>query len=216
MNTGVTAELGRRERRRVETLNRILAAAMRLFGERGYAETTVEEITEAADVGKGTFFNYFPTKDAVLMAIFEALRQRFASFEASAAEIANVRESLTRFTHGTLENVASSPRLIRSVFGHALTDPVMGERIHGVMLQARRALTAVFLHGQEMGQVRADIPAPVFARTYQQFIFGTELLWALTPGEDLHSWVDVMVETFWQGAASKSDKPRAGRERKRQ
>ena len=40
--------------------------ALGLFAERGFMETTVEDVTEAADVGKGTFFNYFPTKEHVL------------------------------------------------------------------------------------------------------------------------------------------------------
>src|ERR1700684_71848 len=56
----------RRERRRVETRERIYRAALRIFAQRGYLETTVEDITDAADVGKGTFFNYFPTKEHVL------------------------------------------------------------------------------------------------------------------------------------------------------
>src|SRR5271157_2707805 len=57
---------GRRERHRAETRERLFRAALRLFAERGYLETTVEDITNAADVGKGTFFNYFPTKEHVL------------------------------------------------------------------------------------------------------------------------------------------------------
>src|ERR1700721_3046046 len=56
----------RRERRRLETRERLYRSALELFAERGYLETTVEDITEAADVGKGTFFNYFPTKEHVL------------------------------------------------------------------------------------------------------------------------------------------------------
>src|SRR5579863_8077672 len=61
-----TPRPGRRERHRVEMRDRIYRAALRLFAERGFLETTVEDITEAADVGKGTFFNYFPTKEHVL------------------------------------------------------------------------------------------------------------------------------------------------------
>src|SRR6202040_4364816 len=56
----------RRERRRLETRERLYRAALELFAERGFLETTVEDITEAADVGKGTFFNYFPTKEHIL------------------------------------------------------------------------------------------------------------------------------------------------------
>jgi hypothetical protein len=73
------------------------------------------------------------------------------------------------------------------------------------MMQARRAITALFQRGQKLKQVRQDIPAPILARTFQQFIFGTELLWALAPpGEDLHKWLDGMLEVFWNGAAGQS------------
>src|SRR5229473_3269979 len=61
----------RRVRRSAELRERLFRAALVLFGKKGYAETTVEDITEAADVGKGTFFNYFPTKEHVLMAFGE-------------------------------------------------------------------------------------------------------------------------------------------------
>ena len=45
-----------------------MRAALRLFADKGFAETTVEDITNAADVGKGTFFNYFPSKEHILIA----------------------------------------------------------------------------------------------------------------------------------------------------
>ena len=56
----------RRERRCAETRERIIRAALRLFSERGVVATTIEDITNAADVGKGTFFNYFPSKEHIL------------------------------------------------------------------------------------------------------------------------------------------------------
>lgn len=56
----------RRERKKSETRQRLLDAAWRLFQEQGYEHTTVAQITEAADVGKGTFFNYFETKDEIV------------------------------------------------------------------------------------------------------------------------------------------------------
>src|SRR5882762_5887604 len=47
---------------------RLFGAALKLFAEKGFAETTVEDITNVADVGKGTFFNHFPSKDHTLLA----------------------------------------------------------------------------------------------------------------------------------------------------
>jgi hypothetical protein len=64
---------GRRERRTVETRESLFRAALDLFARKGFTETTVEDITEAADVGKGTFFNYFPSKDHILLAPVSAL-----------------------------------------------------------------------------------------------------------------------------------------------
>src|SRR5215471_19913168 len=61
----------RRLRRSAELRHRIFRSALTLFGKKGYAETTVEDITNAADVGKGTFFNYFPSKDHILLAFAE-------------------------------------------------------------------------------------------------------------------------------------------------
>src|SRR5256884_4852558 len=61
----------RRQRRSAEIRERLFRAALQLFAQKGFLETTVEDITEAADVGKGTFFNYFPSKDHILLAFGE-------------------------------------------------------------------------------------------------------------------------------------------------
>jgi AcrR family transcriptional regulator len=59
-------ELTRRERKKEETKERIFKAALKLFKANGFEATTIDDIAEEADVAKGTFFNYFPRKEAVL------------------------------------------------------------------------------------------------------------------------------------------------------
>ena len=58
-------ELSRRERKKEATKDRIFKAAFALFKRQGVEATTVDEICEKADIAKGTFFNYFPRKEAV-------------------------------------------------------------------------------------------------------------------------------------------------------
>jgi AcrR family transcriptional regulator len=59
--------LGVRETKRRETHGRIADAAMKLFLERGYDETTLDEIADAAGISRRTFFYYFASKDDILL-----------------------------------------------------------------------------------------------------------------------------------------------------
>lgn len=63
--------IGRRQRKQLETRERLYQCAMQLLSEHDFHEVTVERITEAADVGKGTFFNYFSNKEAIVRYRFE-------------------------------------------------------------------------------------------------------------------------------------------------
>lgn len=56
----------KREQGKLERKERLYEAALTLFRAQGYEATTVDQITRHAGLAKGTFFNYFPTKDAVL------------------------------------------------------------------------------------------------------------------------------------------------------
>jgi AcrR family transcriptional regulator len=93
---------------RAGSQSRILAAALRLFAEHGYAQTSVRMIAQEAGVAQGLLYNYFAGKEALLRAIFAQsmadVRASFAAAEAAApgerverlvrASFAIVRESL--------------------------------------------------------------------------------------------------------------------------
>src|SRR5690349_18754001 len=89
---------GRRERKRRQTRERIEQAAMTLFLERGFDATTIEEITEAADVSKRSFFDYFPSKEEVVFAWQDSFADRLmaaiAARPAAESSVKAVEEAL--------------------------------------------------------------------------------------------------------------------------
>lgn len=81
--------VGRRERNKQEKLARIVGAARQLFRDRGFAETTTQQIAEAADIGTGTLFLYARSKEDLLVLVFsdemlETARVAFANVEPDA------------------------------------------------------------------------------------------------------------------------------------
>jgi AcrR family transcriptional regulator len=95
--------MGLRERKKLRTRRAIAAAALRLFDERGYEETTISDIAAAAEVSPRTFFSYFPSKDDVVFAEMDErladMRERLAERppgEAPMATFRRVAEALLR------------------------------------------------------------------------------------------------------------------------
>jgi len=69
-------EMGRRERKKTETRTALREAALELFADKGFAETRIVDITEAADVSERTFFRYFQSKEDVAVAALRAWLER--------------------------------------------------------------------------------------------------------------------------------------------
>ena len=176
--------VGRRERRRAEIRERLFRAALALFAERGFLETTVEDITEAADVGKGTFFNYFETKEHVLatlgaerVAAIERARER-----ARKGPVLPVLEEIAADLAG---QSSESAALLRAIYAaHASCAPVRAE-LRKRLQTGRRLLAEMLEMAQKRGEIRRDRPATELARLIQIVLLGITLAWALNPDASL-------------------------------
>jgi AcrR family transcriptional regulator len=63
--------MAKQAERRAATIEAILKAGRRLFGERGFAATTIDDIADAARVAKGAVYHHFATKEALFEAVFD-------------------------------------------------------------------------------------------------------------------------------------------------
>lgn len=208
----ISGKSDRRQRRSEETRTRILQAAAKLFTQHGFSTVTVEQITEAADVGKGTFFNYFPTKEHVLAAMAQQRVDLVAQAAREAQSATTVKPLALRLAMNMAQANARNPSMVRDLLGSACTNEVMLKHIQGVLAAGRAAAAEIMKRGQELGEVRRDIPHTELARMIQTVGFGTIVLWSLQPEPpELQAWLTQSMENFWRGIAPEPTVPKSGK-----
>lgn len=193
------ASPGRRERRRMDTEQRIMNAALQLFSEQGYANTTIDAIANAADIGKGTFFNYFASKEHLIMVFGERLVGELVAAAASMKPDTPVRELVRGAVHKVVAEWHANQRLLRSILGAALSNDTMAERFQTLLAKARANVALLMAEGQRRGELRNDISAADLARLLQQTMMGAQILWSLRPASDLVATADQALDVFWCG-----------------
>jgi AcrR family transcriptional regulator len=165
---------GRRERKKEETRRRITMSALELFHEKGFDAATVDEITERADVAKGTFFNYFPRKEAVLQALSDEWMEHA---EAHAAHHGRTSaERILAIFGGAAEAYGEDRALARMLVRVSMERMVCPEP-DVARSGLYRAVTEAIQRGQERGEFRPEVePDAVFGVIASVFM-GTLLWW---------------------------------------
>ena len=199
--------LSRRERHSAAVRQRLFDAAMHLVAQHGFQATTVEEITQAADVGKGTFFNYFPSKEELLNSFGEIrLGKVRAALEAAEEGRESIEKILRRLELTLAEDPGRSGELARSIILTLLSSETVRLRGCARLKQAQAMFTRILALGQKRGEVRRDVAAADLARFLKESHFGAFLLWSLEPAGSLAAAVNRSFEHFWGFAAAQ---PRA-------
>jgi AcrR family transcriptional regulator len=197
------AALGRRERRAAETRLRLFRSALRLFAERGFPKVTIEDITEAADVGKGTFFNYFESKDHVLSVVAEIQigKVREASAKAGEGRLP-IRTVLHGLLAGLTEEPGRSPDLARALIASFLASEGVRTIIENNMQRGRRVIGAIIAAGQRRGEIDPALDEELVAIQFLQAFEGTMLFWSLHGEPALTLWVEQSFQHFWRAIAA--------------
>ena len=193
---------GRRQRRATETRIRLFRCALQLFAQRGFHNVTVEDITEAADVGKGTFFNYFESKDHVLGVMAEIQLSKVA--EALALVGANqqpIRSVLHRLFLRAAEEPGQSPDLARALISSFLASAGVRKVIASNMKEGRRMIAQVIVAGQKRGEIDPRLKEEKVAIQVLQAFMGTVLFWSLHERPALKTWIEDSFQHFWRSIA---------------
>ncbi|RKQ94847.1 TetR family transcriptional regulator [Mycolicibacterium mucogenicum 261Sha1.1M5] len=146
-----------------QVVSDVIRAAVELFAERGYANTSVQDIVDAAGVTKGAMYHYFESKDDLLFGIYDrVLSLQQSHLDAIVGEGGDVDDVLRAVCVDVLETsieyLAEGTVFFRSM--DMLSEPRRKE-----VVRRRRAyndeFAALVRQGQREGNYRDDIPVPV-------------------------------------------------------
>ncbi len=195
----------RRERRQAEVRERLVRSAFLLFAERGFSATTVEDITNLADVGKGTFFNYFPSKEHIFAGHVEGRMEKIQQFVAEASQSSEpMDELLYRLAVSLTGDAISSPAMFHSILVAVFSNESVRGIMAGGLEKGRRFLEELIVLRQRRGEIRDDLAAAKITLGFQRALMGTVFLWSLAPSRPLADCLREMSDILWSAIRRRS------------
>jgi TetR/AcrR family transcriptional regulator, cholesterol catabolism regulator len=192
----------RRQRRSAEIRERLFRAALALFGRKGFTDTTVEDITNEADVGKGTFFNHFPSKEHLLTAFTDMQLEKLqAEVEAMRHSNEPMQQFLENLSVRLMVDPSRTPEVVRALLLANLSSSSVRSVMQAKHARAEGLLTELVQMGQDRGEFRRDLSAREIAQVFRQSTFGTLLLWSVFGDASLPERIHTAISVLWLGVA---------------
>ncbi|MDR3543664.1 MAG: TetR/AcrR family transcriptional regulator [Desulfosporosinus sp.] len=166
-------EMSKRERKKLQTKKIIAEVALKLFFSKGLNETTIAEIMMEADLGTGTFYNYFESKEAILK---YCLAERIGIAQQTLEDIQlsplNAPRKLSQMLQAVGQTYEENQPLI-SLFMkfYRNNDKVDKKAPHGVRF--KEILSSIILEGQAKNEFRKDIPPEIFNEMFSGILKST-------------------------------------------
>jgi AcrR family transcriptional regulator len=136
--TTAAVRAGKREQNKQANRAAILDAARHCFHEQGYDAITVRDVIRQAGLAAGTFYNYFPDKEALFRSLVE---ERIGALTARLVAVRRSADSIEHFLHGayrtTFEEIAANPEFYAMMFrNEAIVRSYFNDSVMGLAMRA--------------------------------------------------------------------------------
>ncbi len=159
------------QRRRASCAGKILANAIQLFKERGFDEVTIEDVIGQLEISQATFFNYFPSKDAILEQAAEDTVERYREMlEQEVQRDVPTAEKVRRLLEAMGRGIEGDKRFYRTLFTRSVLNfgNVRADRI------LSDVSASLMREGQRRGEISVEYDphelADIFIGTYYAVI----------------------------------------------
>jgi AcrR family transcriptional regulator len=204
--------LSRKERERSARRLEIVRAARSVFAEKGFEKATLEEIAERAELGKGTVYNYFDSKDSLfLAATADLLDEVRAIAERVAHEKRPVRESFGEYARQMIGYYRANyafARMVMRVWGRPgikgsdeMLDAIPAH-VQSVAEPLAQLLKAA-MRRKEVRHADAKVMAVMFIGLVHHYFMHQSAHASPKPAKDLEAEVELIVSVFFDGITSR-------------
>jgi AcrR family transcriptional regulator len=165
--------INRSERKKEETKQKIISIAVNLFREHSFEATTMEQIAEEVDIAKGTLYNYFSSKEAILSEYVQrSFKEQQGGRVLDLRMLPDTRSRLTFILTKLIERVEAQQDIFEMYLAYRVREVVSLRPNPQEGIKSGFALLSreIIQLGQESGEVRSDLPSDMMADLFE-FVF---------------------------------------------
>lgn len=149
-----------RQKKALETREKLLKTSLDLFNKHGYEHVSIEQITKACNVSKGTFYTYFPSKYDVILEKFKELDSFYSTVEKNIDSSLRASEKILTLYQEQMKYLTNvvGKDLLRTVYTVAMTSQV--EQDHYLISPQRKIFQIINTYLEEgirLGEFRQDL-----------------------------------------------------------
>ncbi|MBI4854548.1 MAG: TetR/AcrR family transcriptional regulator [Acidobacteria bacterium] len=194
--------MGLREEKRTATRQQIISTAIELFTKRGYEATTIDDITKAARVAKGTFYYHFECKEELVMALGQsAMLESALRIQNNIVSGQTPLDALRDFLDSAAEWLTENPTVANVLFHYAVNNYRQTRKRSEPSF--RRILEGFLAAGQERGEIRNDSTAQELAHMLSVLYVYSVMSWLEMPEITIKTKLRRCLNIFLEGILKK-------------
>lgn len=166
-----------RASRKQELKELIFAQSIKLFKEKGFDNVTVEEITQTCGIAKGTFYNYFPRKEAVLLHLAVSQLESVHESIQRNKNIPDLKQQLLHLFSNLFHQYAEQPDMVRLVVSEMMRADIFIDAEMRIVEKFRQALSALLEDAKDQGQFAKQAASEDIAAVLTGVYFNSLMIW---------------------------------------
>jgi AcrR family transcriptional regulator len=198
------------QKRSLEKRARLKAAGLALFGEKGYENTSIDDIARRAKLAVGTFYQHFRSKRQLLLALMDELLEKLSQLEFRPGNGTDLRgvvhELLSRAFSHDLRYLGAYRAWEEAV----LSDPDLARKQREIHAWTTSRVTVVFQRLQQLPGARSGVDVPGLARVMDSFFWSLLAQAVRMPEVELNGWIDSATHLIYHAMFVDASGKRSG------